>query len=891
MTKAEGATTPMTPFDKNLEDGSFDLETAIRTWSRSLRRQSAFEDGDAADLEGYLRDKIEEFLGRGLGEEAAFELARREFGAGDALNRDYFRSRKAAGLQLPWRMAMIRHYLKTTLRGLTRNRGYSFLNIAGLTTGIVGCLFIGLYIQSELSFDKFNENFGRIYRIVMPNQATTIPALAPAMKDDFPEVENFVQMYDPGEVLISLPNQTSFKTKLLFSSARLFDVFTLPMTQGDPGTALEKPYTAVIDEGTARTFFGLENPLNQVLKISTRFGVGEYRITGIMRDVPEHSHFKPRVLVSLQTFDAFGDYLRLWNSNFIHSYVLLRENADARAVQERITKLIESHTGQALEGYALQPLADVHLKSTALGLSLEPGGDRNYLTIMSFAAFLILLIGCTNYANLVTALSLKRFREIGVRKVFGADKARLVGQFLLESAVAVLMAVVISCLAAGLLIQPLAGLFGVESRALLTGLPRSLLLVLGIGVLAAGLAGVYPAVYLSGIRPADIFRRIDADKPGRSPFRNALVIAQFAISLFLIIAAIAVAKQVRFIKNKELGFSREQILVVSVGQNKDILERADVLKTDMLKIPGIQGLTFSSTLPMNINWRNRFNYEGETEKAQVGMICCSYVDPDYLEVFGLDLIAGRGFSRDNPGDAKFERAYIVNEATAKMLQWENAVGKRMAFEGKAGTVVGIVKDFHNLPLSQRIEPVALIQSERNRRLLSIKIRSANMRETMAAVKKVWDQFANGWPFEYQFMDESYDAMYMSEIRMGRQSRVFSAAALYLTCFGLLGLVSFMTERRAKEIGIRKVLGASVHEICALLGRGFTKPILLANLVAWPAAYVFLKGWLQRFAYHIDLGIDIFLLAGVSTWLIALIAIMGRSYRAAAANPVDSIRNE
>ena len=876
--------------DRTQRHVAFDLDRAIERWAMALRRQSAIEEGDAADLEGYLRDKIEDLIGHGLGEKEAFEQAAGEFVAGEALDKDYVRSRMAPRLQLPWRMTMVLHYLKTSLRNLCRNRGYSLLNVAGLTIGIIGCLFIGLYIQSEISFDTFNKNFDRIYRITF-NQVTTMPALTPAMRDNFPEIENIVQMYDPGDVLIKLSDNTSFKTKTLFSSAKLFDVFTLPLTQGDTGTALAKPYTAVIDQVTARTYFGREDPVGQVLNISTRFGVGDYQITAIMRDVPQNSHFRPHVLVSLETFNTFGNDLRSWDSHFIHSYVLLKKNADAGAVQQRLPQLIQKYTGQARNGYALQALADVHLKSTAMAFSFEPGSDINYLYVMSFAAFLILLIACANYANMVTALSMKRFKEIGVRKVFGAEKSQLTGQFLLESVAVTLTAVILSALIAGLLIRPAARFFGVGSLFLLSNLPRTLLLILGIGVIAASLAGIYPAVYLSGVRAADVFRRVDAEKPGRSPFRNGLVITQFSISLFLIIAAVAMAKQVRFIRDKDLGFSREQILVVSAGQNKASQGRSDIFKKEMLNVPGVQALTFSSALPMNIDWRNGFDYEGKTDEAIGVSACCCYVDPDYIDVFGLKLVAGRGFSHDNPGDAKQERAFIINEAAAKMLRWENPLGKRMAFEGKMGTVVGVVKDFNNLPLSLRIEPVTLIHSERNRRQLSIKVRSANMRETVAAMKKVWDKFADGWPFEYQFMDETYDAMYRSEILMGRQSRVFSAVALFLTCFGLFGLVSFMTERRTKEIGIRKVLGASVPEICGLLGRGFTMPILLANLIAWPVGYLYLKGWLRKFAYHFDLGLDVFLLAAASTCLIALVAIMGRSYRAAAANPVDSIRNE
>jgi putative ABC transport system permease protein len=484
----------------------------------------------------------------------------------------------------------------------------------------------------------------------------------------------------------------------------------------------------------------------------------------------------------------------------------------------------------------------------------------------------------------------KAFREAAAR-VGGAEKSQLMGQFLLESASVTLAAVVLSALAAGLLIKPAADLFGAESGSLLTDLPRTLFLLLGIGVISAALAGAYLAAYLSGFRPSDVFRRVDAEKPGRSLFRNGLVVVQFAISVFLIIGTAVVGKQVRFIRNKDLGFNREQILVVSVGQNKDLQARGDILKTELLKIPGIQGSTFSSTLPMQIDWRNGFDYEGRTDEARDVSACCCYVDPDYCDVFGLRVIAGRGFSRDDPGDARYERAFIINEAAAKMLNWENPIGKRMAFEGKVGRVVGVIKDFNNLPLSLRIEPVALIQSERNRRLLSIKVRPDNMEKTISAVKTVWDEFTNGWPFEYRFMDEAYNEMYEAQMIMSRQARVFSAVALFLTCFGLFGLVSFMSGRRTKEIGIRKVLGASAPEICRLLSRGFTIPILLANGVAWPVSYLCLRNWLQRFAYHVDLGIGVFLEAAVLTWLIGMITVAGRSYKAAAANPVKSIRYE
>jgi putative ABC transport system permease protein len=453
-----------------------------------------------------------------------------------------------------------------------------------------------------------------------------------------------------------------------------------------------------------------------------------------------------------------------------------------------------------------------------------------------------------NYVNLFTARSLKRFKEIGVRKVFGADKSKLVNQFLCESLLMTITAVSLSVAAVCLFINPLSALFGTELNFNMMNIPYFVFLTFGIGIIAMSLSGIYPAFFLSSLKPADIFRRAGADKPGSVLVRDSLVIFQFAISIFLIVASLVITNQVRFIRNKKLGFDRKHIVVLPVLQNSEVVHKRDIIKTETHKIPGVKASTFSSTLPMNLDWRNTIRYfEGRTDDAEYIQICCSYVDYDFLDVFDLELITGRNFSRDIASDAIAERSFIINEAAARRLGWENPLGKRMRFsQNEMGTVIGVVKDFHNLPLSQRIEPVALMITNTNQRLLSIKIQSENIQETIAAIEKIWNKFANGWPFEYTFMDQSYDNMYKSEIRMKNQLQFFSAIAVFLSCFGLFGLVSFIVERRTKEIGIRKVLGASVFEIIALITRGFTKKIILANLIAWPVAYFFINKLVQKF---------------------------------------------
>ena len=724
-------------------------------------------------------------------------------------------------------------------------------------------------------------------------QVTTAPALAPAMKDNFPEVENVVQMYDPGEGLIKLSDNMSFKTRLVYANAQIFNVFSFPLIDGIPETALEMPYSAVIDEDTARNYFRNKNPIGETLNISTRFGVNDFQITGIMQNIPVNSHFDTHIFVSLETFKQYGWNLKNnWYANLMHSYLLLTKNSDYHAVEKKISDLFKKYIGIEYDGHFLQPLADIYLKSADLAFQMKPGSDKNFIYILSFISFLILLIGCVNYVNLFTSRSLKRFKEIGVRKVFGADKSKLVNQFLCESLLMTITAVSLSVIAVCLFINPLSALFGTELNFNMMNIPYFVFLTFGIGIVAMSLSGIYPAFFLSSLKPADIFRRAGADKPGSVFVRNSLIIIQFAISVFLIVASLVITNQVRFIRNKKLGFDHKHIVVLPVLQNSEVVHKRDIIKTEMHKIPGVKASTFSSTLPMNLNWRNTVHFEGRTDDAEYIQICCSYVDYDFLDVFDLELVAGRNFSRDFASDAIAERSFIINEAAARRLRWENPLGKRMRFsQREMGTVIGVVKDFHNLPLSQRIEPVALMITNTNQRLLSIKIQSENIQETIAAIEKIWNKFANGWPFEYAFMDQSYDNMYKSEIRMKNQLQFFSAIAVFLSCFGLFGLVSFIVERRTKEIGIRKVLGASAFEIIALFTRGFTKKIILANLIVWPIAYFFMNKWLQNFEYRVNIGILVFIAASALSLFVFLSTIFYQTYKAAAANPVKSLRHE
>jgi len=793
-----------------------------------------------------------------------------------------------------WRTLMLKNYLKITIRNIKRHKGYSFINISGLAIGMACSLIIGFYIQSELGFDRHHEKADRIYRINRGEQVLTPPALVPALKENFPEVEEAIQLYNRRDVLVWVTHNICFKARWISADKNVFKVFTFPLIHGNPETALEKPYTVVIDEETAHKYFGTENPVGSTLNLQ---GEQDFQITGVMKNIPQKSHFHTHIFASIETLrqnpSDFNE--NEWRSNFIHSYILLRENFNHPELEKKLPELIEEYTGRADDSFTLQPLKDIYLKSVAHWSHMGPVSDIRYVHIFSSVAFLILLIVCFNYMNLATACSLKRSREIGVRKAIGAHRAQLVRQFLSESLLMTFTALIMAVALIHILMKPLSNLIGKNIEFHFINIP-GLLLILGIGIITGLLSGAYPAFYLSAFKPFTVLKgTLSQNAKGRF-FRNTLVVVQFTISIFLIVVMIVISNQMHLIQNKKLGFDRDNIVVIPVGHNKELLKKQDIVKTELLRAPGIRNATFSTTIPMDIYWGTGIDYEGRSEDERY-IIRYALVDYDYLDVFGLELLKGRNFSRDFPSDITGGGAYILNETVVRQLGWKNPIGKKFRFSPRSemGAVIGVVKDFHNFPFFRRSGPVALALSSATirtqPRYLSIKIHSENITKTVSSIERVWDQFCSGWPFEFSFMDEAYDQMYKSEIRMNHLFRSFSALAIFLSCLGLFGLASFTAEQRTKEISIRKVLGASVPEIFILLSRGLSKWVLLANIIAWPAAYYFMNKWLQNFAYRIGLSVWVFILSGLAAFCIALFTVSYQSIKAATANPVKSLRYE
>jgi putative ABC transport system permease protein len=814
---------------------------------------------------------------------------------------------KGTLFSLKWRIIMFKNYFKVALRNIKRHKVYSFLNIVGLTIGFVCFLFIFLFIRYELSFDRQHTKADRIYNAIFkftgdytmgtPKQAHTHPLLAPTLMDEFPEIETATRFSKYNNVMVRMKEQKFLFDKWVWADKHIFDVFDLPFIYGDPATALEKPFSVVIDEETADKLFGHINPVGKTLHV-IRGQELDFQVTGVMENLPPNSHFKPNLLGQFETQISLGlsRDLNSWGAHWFHSYLLLKKGCSAQELEKKIQAFI----GQKIHllarssdwTYLLLPMTDIHLRSTDILKKLEEGGDIKSIYICVLIGIFILFIAGTNFINLSTARSFTRSREVSIRKVVGAHRTQLIKQFMGES----LMFTAISLIAAaGFVLLTLRGFAHIMDREITSNAmihPGFILGLLSASVLVGFLSGFYPALYLSGFKPLILLKGALPRISKGLNLRNFLVVFQFAISLFLIISTMIISGQIGLIRTKKLGFDRDHVVVVNLNDDR-IRQSRDIIKNELLRYPGIEGVTFTQTLPTNINWDSDFDYEGR-DNNEFATFYYASVDYDYLDVFDMDITAGRNFSREMTTDAAGKGAFILNETAVKHLGWENPIGKKIGFPGNdMGTIVGVVKDFNCHSLHFPAEPAALILNTGpwNIYFVSVKVSPENITQTLETIEKVWKKHSGGYPFEYYFLDEAYDNLYKSELRLNTFFRLFTLIAIFISSLGLFGLASFTAERRTKEIGIRKVLGASVPSIVIFISRGFTKWVLLANIVAWPVAYYFMNQWLQSFAYRIELSVWIFILSGLAAFIIALLTVSYQAIKAATANPVDSLRYE
>lgn len=793
---------------------------------------------------------------------------------------------------------MLKNYLKIAIRNLVKNKVYSFLNISGLAVGMAGVIIITLYVRDELSYDRYHKNADRIFRVTISTEAAEMPSwigspapLGPAFKQKFPEIEAFVRI-DPiafkRKSLVSFQDKSFYEEGFVLADPNLFEVFDFKLLRGDPATALRNPTNLVISRAKAEKYFGAEDPLGKTL---TYDGKIDFTISGVMEDVPANSHFIFDMVGSyeyLNEFYAF-DVMSQWGMHNFYTYVLLREHTNVAALEAKSAPFLAELKNEPATTVHLQPITDIHLRSK---ITRDPThlGDITSLYLYAVIAVVILLIGCINFMNLYTANSAMRAKEIGMRKVLGAYRRQLVWQFLSESFVFAILALPFAILLAELALPQFNLIAG---KMLDISYAKNLWLFAGLFFLTAlvGLAaGSYPAMFMSAFQPVKMLRRkLAAGSSGKKgfTFRNVLVIFQFAASIVLIAGALIINGQMQFIRSKKLGYERQNIVNVPI-YSTETRERYETFRNEILRNTKIVDATATSFTPSVERWREGMYFEGRKDTDEHSFFRISG-DFNFIELFGLELVAGRTFDRTIPTD--LNDAYLVNEAAVRAIGWapEEALGK--AFGNRGGKVIGVVKDFNFRSLRRDMHPLAINVMPRMFQYISIKIRPGAIPSTIDFLESAWSKVNPGFPFEYYFYDTEFDKLYKSDERLQTVFGYFSFLAIFIACLGLFGLSLFTAQRRTKEIGIRKVLGASVAGIIGLLLQGLLKLVLIASLFAWPVAYFAMQSWLRDFAYRIDIGWWTFILATAMTLVIAIVTVGFQAIRAALANPVEALRYE
>jgi putative ABC transport system permease protein len=803
---------------------------------------------------------------------------------------------------------MLKNYLIVAWRNLVRHKLYSLLNIAGLTVSLTCCILLLLYVRDELSYDRYHEHAEHIYRVVlkatMPDRsleaALSTAALAPSIGREMPEVISAARIWSSwggdAEKLVSFGERGFYETRFFWADPEIFQVFTLPLRRGDAKTALVAPNTVVLTQATARRYFGEEEPVGKTLRLGNET---DYQVTGVLAELPENVHLHFDFLASSSTQRIEGK--STWIANNYFTYLLLREDADPEQVTAQIGEMVERNTGELLHSmgityrYALQPLTDIHLHSHLLG-EAEPNSDIAYVYVLTAVAVFVLLIAGINFVNLATARSAGRIREVGIRKVIGARRSQVIVQFLGESTLLCLMALGLSLVLVELLLSAF-GAFTGKHLALTYGGDLGLFLGLVCAVLGLGaMAGSCPALFFSSVSPVTALKGLGVFRR-RAHYRGGLVSVQFAISIGLIIGTLGMIAQMKYVRNKHLGFDRGNLVIVPVRTN-ELRQSLEMVKVELQRLPGIASVGVASALPVSYTNRSSFWLKGQPPEdmllaAQMG------ADYDFLSTMGMQVKEGRDFSREFD---QHTEVCIVNEAMARTLGAGSAVGKEIGTDprdtGSFFKVIGVVRDFHFQSLHHLVEPLVIRLGEaasdymvRQANYLAIRLEPGEIDKILAATEQEWKETTGGVPFEYFFLDSRVQQLYRSEEKAEKVLGVFTAVAIFIACLGLFGLASFMAERRTKEIGIRKVLGASIPSIVALLSKEFTYLVLVANVIAWPVAYFAMRSWLDDFAYRIDLGPGVFVLGGVLALMVAWLTVSYQAIRAAMANPVEALRYE
>ncbi len=790
------------------------------------------------------------------------------------------------------RVHMFKNYLTITLRNLKKNITFSSLNIIGLAVGMAAFILILLYVRNELSYDKHHENAGRIYRVIREGRAFTPAALGPELMGKIPEVESAARIIRSSDTLVSHQEDSFLEQEFYWADPEFLRIFAFPFVRGNPEAALNDPFAIVLSQKAAEKYFGDADPLGSILKVSERYS---FKVTGVFADMPPNSHFVMDVVVPYATyFRITSNDITGWQSNFSYTYLLLRKGAESQETEDKIHTFIVTPLfkeagvkGPYPKYFFTQPITEIHLHSH-LEQEVGVNNDMKYIILFTSVAFLILFIACVNYMNLATARSLRRGKEVGMRKVVGAKKGQLIAQFLGESVVMAVLAMVFSLMIALAALPAFNNLVQRQLRLNPLSDPQLFFGLVFITLLVGLFAGSYPAMRMSGFRPIAVLSGTFSRSHKGSALRNVCVLVQFGITIFLIVCTLTVREQLEYIKRVDMGYEREQIITLPV-RTGSVRRNIQSIKTALLQSSDIVAVAASARLPNDIDTFTSRDWTGKNPKKPIP-IYYNTADYDYVDLFGMELVQGRNFSRDFPSDQT--GAFLVNETAVRVAEWESPLEREFThWNGQTGKIVGVLKDFHLHSLHRPIAPLCIYLNPQAFTNIAIKIRSTDIPETLAYVEGVMKKFSPGTPFSYAFFDEVFARAYLTDQRMGRVFGAFALLGIVIACLGLFGLATFAAEQRTKEIGIRKVVGASGPRIFLLLSKEFLQWVLLANLIAWPAAYFAMQRWLQNFAYRAPVGIAVFLISGGAALLIAYLTVSYRSIKSARANPVESLRYE
>lgn len=811
---------------------------------------------------------------------------------------------------------MIKNYIKIAVRNLRRNPGNAFINITGLAVGIACCLLIGMYVWHEWSYDEFHEKSERLYRLIYEDRIGTnlspaapheykawgSAALAPLMEQDFPEIEHTVRLSGRHQILLTRNDRAFQEESYFFADPDFFKVFSYPLLKGDPETALTQPNSIVLTESAAERYFGGKNVLGRSLEFGSGQPVINFTVTGVMADLPTNTHLDFEVLISMSTFEnnvrANNQGYKFDNWGYIDffTYVLLKRDTSDETLQAKFPSFVQRHNGDALQdpprsySLSLESITDAYL-SPVSGFQPGPKGNKNSLYIFSFISIFILLIACVNFTNLATAQSVSRAKEVGIRKTAGAKRSSLVVQFITE---AILLAGFAMILAIALvqMVHPVLEFFAGKQISLkfLTSLPMGGTLILATLILGL-LAGCYPAFVISTFRPSQVLKGSFKSSDKGILLRKSLIVFQFTAAIALIVGTLVVRDQLHYLQGQPLGFDDEQQLILDFGGDGVVLDNLEGIKQELGRISGVQGVAATRSIPGGYFPHATTRIEapdGTMQEINPGLY---EVDADFLKQIDVESLSGRLFSSEYSTDT--EKALLLNEAAARELGYadpDQVVGKRFLQWGREGKVVGVVNNFNYESLRHEVRPLTFRVSPWLN-YFALQVTTENVSGVVADVREKWSELAPHRPFLASFLDQSFDAQYQYEERFGMLFGTFAALAIFVACLGLFGLAAYTAKQRTKEIGIRKVLGATVTDIMGLLSKDFIKLVMIGFLIAVPITWLAMGYWLQNFAYRIEIGPDVFILAGITALVIALTTVSRQSVKAALANPTDSLKSE